>query len=352
MTDDRDTPDGQETDLLGIGPAARALSMPVKRLRRLADQGRVPFELTEGRHRRFALDAVRRALGAHENAAPARPVRTPQWSRSLPLDGLDEDVVWRQLVAELALEPGDRAFGLTQYAFEEILNNAVDHSGGAQVAVDLWTPTHSDPTLRFRVSDDGVGVFARMLEVMSTDDPRVAALELTKGKFTTMPQRHSGQGIFFSSRAMDDFRLEANGLAFGRSAVLDDFALGTSNSSRGTTVTASVAMDTRRTMADVFGPFTSERGFDRTRPSMRLALSGDRFLSRAEARRVLKRLEEFTEVEVDFSGVGEVGQGFVDEMFGVWAPAHPQTKLIPMDMNPVVEFMVRRGLSDRGRSPF
>ena len=43
-----------------------------------------------------------------------------------------------------------------------------------------------------------------------------------------------------------------------------------------------------------------------------------------------------------------VGQGFVDEVFRVWAREHPEVRLIPRAMNVAVEFMVRRGLSGRG----
>ena len=39
-----------------------------------------------------------------------------------------------------------------------------------------------------------------------------AALELSKGKLTTDPKNHSGQGIFFSSRAFDSFGLYSGGL--------------------------------------------------------------------------------------------------------------------------------------------
>jgi hypothetical protein len=36
------------------------------------------------------------------------------------------------------------------------------------------------------------------------------------------------------------------------------------------------------------------------------------------------------------------GQGFADEVFRVWARAHPGVALTPVNMAPPVEFMVER----------
>lgn len=55
-------------------------------------------------------------------------------------------------------------------------------------------------------------------------------------------------------------------------------------------------------------------------------------------------LERFEDVVIDFQGVTDVGQAFVDELFRVWARDHPQVRLEPRNMSPAVEAMVRRGL--------
>ena len=71
------------------------------------------------------------------------------------------------------------------------------------------------------------------------------------------------------------------------------------------------------------------------------------FISRSEARRLMADLGGSGEVVLDFQGVEGVegvGQGFVDEVFRVWARTHPEIRLRPVHMNEPVEFMVRRGL--------
>jgi hypothetical protein len=48
-----------------------------------------------------------------------------------------------------------------------------------------------------------------------------------------------------------------------------------------------------------------------------------RLLARAEAKRLLQRVERFRRVVLDFSGVALIGQSFADEVFRVFANAHP-----------------------------
>jgi hypothetical protein len=76
---------------------------------------------------------------------------------------------------------------------------------------------------------------------------------------------------------------------------------------------------------------------------IKLFAIGTRFISRSEARRVAVGLDRFREVVFDYHGVEEVGQGFVDELYRVWAIAHPGIKLTSIGANPAVAFMLGRG---------
>lgn len=53
--------------------------------------------------------------------------------------------------------------------------------------------------------------------------------------------------------------------------------------------------------------------------------------------RICERLETFKEVILDFDGVEFIGQGFADELFRVYATAHPQLILHPVNVAPDVE---------------
>lgn len=70
--------------------------------------------------------------------------------------------------------------------------------------------------------------------------------------------------------------------------------------------------------------------------------------ARSEARRILLGLEKFHVVTLDFDRVETVGQGFADEIFRVFTNSFPETKIVPVNMNKEVEFMVNRAIADRG----
>ena len=55
----------------------------------------------------------------------------------------------------------------------------------------------------------------------------------------------------------------------------------------------------------------------------------------------LKTNNWFREVEIDFSGVDWMGQGFAHQIFVVFQNGHPEMKLIPINMNESVEKMYR-----------
>jgi excisionase family DNA binding protein len=55
---------------LEAGELARALNISPDSVGRYARDGRIPFDLTPGGHRRFNVDEVRRALGVAGEAAP------------------------------------------------------------------------------------------------------------------------------------------------------------------------------------------------------------------------------------------------------------------------------------------
>jgi len=62
---------------------------------------------------------------------------------------------------------------------------------------------------------------------------------------------------------------------------------------------------------------------------------------RAQARWVVSRLELFATAELDFEGVEDVGPSFIDEVFRVYATAHPEVTLEPRKANPRIEKLLK-----------
>ena len=157
----------------------------------------------------------------------------PSWYRELRLGDLREDVVWRELATDLQDSLGTAARSIVSYAFTEMLNNAMDHSDGTSVHVSAWVGKFES---RFEVTDNGRGALSHIKDVFGLEDLYDALGELTKGKTTTDPERHTGEGIFFTSKAVDIFSLENEGIVWTVDNVHHDQGAGVSDVSRGTRV--------------------------------------------------------------------------------------------------------------------
>ncbi|MFT4029201.1 MAG: DUF4325 domain-containing protein [Protaetiibacter sp.] len=334
----------EDPTLIGISAAAASLGVSTSYVRSLADRGVLTTTTTQGGHRRFDPALLRIEWERFRSATPGKPA----WSASYPLAGLDETRVWHELRDALARELPRNAYEILAYAVTEVVNNAIDHSGGTAVAVSAQELVGS---LEVRVSDDGVGAFERMREGLGLETVEQSLVEVTKGKRTTAPDRHSGEGLFFTLRAATTASISANGfvVAADSRAGADRFAAGSSRNT-GTIVTVRVELHTRTRLLDVFERFapSGEHGdgrFTISAPRISLIARGGEFISRSEAKRFAQGLEKFEEVILDFAGVELIGQGFADELFRVWQTTHPEVRLAVDGASRGVRFMIDRARS-------
>jgi len=275
---------------------------------------------------------------------PRKPLHRPGALRQVvhgyAVPGLQEDLPWRRDFAPFFALPTE-VQRMAQHAFTELLNNAVDHSGGSRVTVSMrQTPLH----MQLLVSDDGCGLFKRIADSFEIDEPTLAMFELSKGKLTSQPDRHAGHGLFFSSRLADVFDINANSAGFQRSA-LGDAAWRAKKPAphSGTSIYLSIALDTPRTLDSVLRAHSTDvaaYAFTRTEVPLKLLEGGQMLMSRADARRVTSRLMQFGVAELDFSGITAVGHGFADELFRVFPSQHPGVMLQGKKMAPAVGAMV------------
>jgi hypothetical protein len=341
--------------LVRIGDVAKDLDLPVSAVRRLADLGTIPSHRTKGGHRLFDLKQVRSALILPSGAKPPavssaqhRALGSPNWHEVFKLKNLEEDIVWKKIVKDLNLDPTCPAKDVVSYAFTEMLNNAIDHSKGTICSISFWA---NRKVWAFEIQDDGVGAFFNVMKGFGLASEIEAIAELSKGKQTTAPKGHSGEGIFFTSKAVDLFQLASHEIEWTVDNLRNDFAVGQDELREGTRVFCEVETNTEKTSVSIFEQFTYDHKFVVTRPTVKLFEFGTEFVSRSEAKRLLRGLEKFEEVELDFQNVRSVGQGFVDEVFRVWAADNPSHKIIPLNMNPKVAFMVERGMSKNSVDP-
>jgi len=281
-----------------------------------------------------------------KQSAEAARVAIKKISFKLTNVGLDESLVFEQMERATGIFVGasDNVYKLVRFAFTEMLNNAIDHSGSKQILVGC---RRTDTAIVFTVRDFGIGIFNNVQKTRRLPNTMAAIEDLLKGKVTTMPERHSGEGVFFTSKSADTFVAESfNKKLTVTNLISDMFISDRRPVLQGTLITFTVGLKSQRTLEGVFKEYTSMdddgSSFSKTRVLIKLYERSDTFLSRSEAKRVLVNLEHFEEVELDFQKVETVGQAFADEVFRVWKKSHPKVRLIPVNMKENVEFMVRR----------
>lgn len=280
---------------------------------------------------------------------------TSSWHSFSLKDKLEEDIVWANHVKPIiAPIVNDNAYHILNYGFTEIFNNALDHSEGTLVYINISIYINR---IILRVQDDGIGVFNKLQKHFNLEDQRHALLELAKGKLTSDPERHTGEGIFFASRMFDCFMIWSHFLSYIRHSDDDWLFEDRKKDWIGTSVTMEINPNTSKTSVEVFDKYAGEAndyGFTRTHVPVNLSLyEGDTLVSRSQAKRLLARVDRFTEVWLDFKDVKSIGPAFADEIFRVFANAHPNIRLFWENTNPMVEKMISRAMrnGDASASP-
>ena len=252
-----------------------------------------------------------------------RAARPAVLARSLATRGCNEDRIWDEVEIRLQLKRALRpnVLAIVRYAFTEMLNNAIEHSQADRCAIRVAL---GQSLVSFEIRDHGIGVFHSIASKLKLPDEEAALIELLKGKTTTMPEAHTGEGIFFTSRIGDDFSLKSHRIQIEWKRAKQDIFVSQPRVLAGTLVQFSIQRSARQTIEDVFGEFAPEQydyQFQKTKVLVKL-LQPD-YVSRSEARRLLANLEKFREIVLDFRDVRSVGQGFADEVFRVFANRNP-----------------------------
>ncbi|MEO6594872.1 MAG: DUF4325 domain-containing protein, partial [Planctomycetota bacterium] len=259
---------------------------------------------------------------------------------------LSEDRAWSDSVGPRLADLADNLRGIWLYVFSELMNNAIDHSLGTSITVSL---RRTGATTEMTLQDNGVGIFKKIQMALNLPNESLAGIELAKGKFTTDPAKHSGQGIFFSSRMLDEFSMVAGEVELSRRhGEPEQWRVRTGKPAKGTTISLVLANHSKRTTKSVFDRFSTgeDYAFSTTSIPVRLLQEGrDQLVSRSQAKRLLARAEQFTTVILDFSGVDSIGQAFADEAFRVFQNHHRGTKVQAVHANAEVTRMMRRALA-------
>lgn len=267
---------------------------------------------------------------------------TANFETSFPLVNVkDEFRIWSQVIHPQLPHLKENVVDICMHGFTEMLNNVIDHS---RTATEVKLACLQDNNIHLSIEDNGVGIFHGLKEHFGLDSETQSLIELIKGKFTSAPDAHTGEGIFFSSKMFDRFIIESGNIrvTFGQDQCVVD-PIETKN---GTLIKMEISKDSERTTKEVFDEFCKGEDFVFCKTIFQMAVTKIEgpLVSRSQAKRVAARFEQFDEVEISFRDIPKIGQGFADELFRVWSNSHPSTKIVALHANEEVEKMIRHAL--------
>ncbi|MCD7762861.1 MAG: DUF4325 domain-containing protein [Lachnospiraceae bacterium] len=257
---------------------------------------------------------------------------------------LEEDSIFKEYIEEYIKGLQDNVVRIWQYSFMEMMNNAIDHSLAEDVYL-IVSQNYMDTTIM--IVDNGVGIFQKIKDYYQYPELEDAIQELFKGKLTTDSEHHSGEGIFFTSRILDSFAAVSDGKIFAHDKfseklmdIAEEDALKNLTDGRGTIIYMRLSNFSKKVLKEVFDMFSdTDGGFVKTRVPVKNIFEMDP-VSRSQAKRLCQRLDKFREVELDFEGVQDIGQGFAHELFVVFQNAHKEVRLTPVNASADIEKMI------------
>ena len=272
-----------------------------------------------------------------------RPIVQREFSVEIS-SGVQEHKVWRDLIEPLTKDLRKNVIDICSYGFTEMFNNVIDHSEAKNA--HIWF-TRLPTKIRIIIADDGIGIFNKIVRDLGLEDHKHAILELSKGKLTTDPKHHTGEGIFFTSRTFDSFAILSGKLIFhrfeGRDWLVEDRDL---NIIKGNTIIVmEINPNSEKELKEVFNQFSTDEDYVFTKTIVPISLvkyGEENLVSRSQAKRLMAGLDRFKEVILDFKGITFIGPPFADEIFRVFKNEHPTIRLSPINTADDVKKMIER----------
>lgn len=290
------------------------------------------------------------ADGIIEKKGSAYTLRTNYYHYFFDNNGtLGEDRIYKQFISQ-HINFKKNVNSIWNYAFTEMMNNAIEHSKAKNISVAIY---QNQLDTKILIVDDGIGIFKNIQRFMKENKNEYVTLRecvslLFAGKFTTAKEFHTGEGIFFTSHIMDEFVIYSDDNFFTRnnfkSTQIEDINLhNLMQMESGTAVSMTINNDSKKVLSEIFDTFAPvDEGFVKTSVPVAHMFTGGNPVSRSEARRLLECISLFNDINLDFSGVEEIGQGFAHELFVLGKQKYPHINLRTENTCKAVEDMIKR----------
>lgn len=305
------------------------------------------FQITKNTYYRYLRELREEGIIYKTNGSGKYKLKTSVFSKKYRLDeeGFKfDDTIYNEDIIPLIKDLPQNVLSMWDYCFTEMMNNVIDHSQADHVIVTV-IQDYINTTIM--LNDNGIGIFKKIQSYFGYSSMDDVIIEMFKGKLTTDSKNHSGEGIFFTSKIADLFAAVSDGKVFSHTNfhdVLQDLdELPTpkrSDLAKGTTILIRISNHSNKIPSDIFNLYSDvDGGFTKT--IIPLKHIYDRYpVSRSQAKRLTHRFDDFEEVNLDFDGITDIGQGFAHQLFMVYQREHPNTVLKPLNANESIQRMI------------
>lgn len=284
-------------------------------------------------------------ISAEKDIAVAAKKKILSLRRILKNVNLSESIVLDETKRDtgIFLDLPKNVAAILDYAFTEMLNNAIEHSHSDKIIVVMERDVKG---INFQVIDFGIGIFKNIIKKRKLKNELEAIQDLLKGKQTTLPKEHTGEGIFFTSKAGDKLIIRGSGKKLIFDNILKDVFIEDIKAIKGTKIKFEISKNSKQNLSSLFREYSGKAfEFSKTKVTVNLYEIDNAYISRSQARRILNGLDKFKIIILDFKKVKAAGQGFADEVFRVWQNHHPNIEIIYKNTNQNISFMIKRALS-------
>ncbi len=272
-------------------------------------------------------------------------------NRALASAGCNEDEVWNRISLQKNLPAvlKSNVLDILEYAFTEILNNAIDHARSEKIRILVDEDSYS---VSFKIKDAGIGIFENIRKSFGLPDEYAALQELLKGKASTAPEKHAGEGIYFTTKSVDKTTIASHKISLCIDTIARDTIVREVPFLKGTSVVMHISLNSKRQLSRIFDRYAGEQfdySFSKTTVRVNLFYTDKtQYVSRSEARRLLHRLDRFREIILNFDKVKSIGQGFADEIFRVFQNKNPEITIVAENTCEVVRAMINHVKTEAG----
>ena len=266
------------------------------------------------------------------------------YNKSILIDNAfsSQSIITEYVLPHLASLPKNLV-EIIQFSMGALLNNILDHSMATKLYYKLYL-TYDD--FHMILNDNGNGIFGHINYVLNLGGNQNAAIELAKGRITTDEENHSGDELNSVFHLFDKAKIESNGMFLNYVNKNSCYAAGKSIQKKGTRIHLKINPESRRTCQETFKKLFDLQNKYTLVPINILRISeNEQINSRAQAKSILRKVDNIKTIKFDFNNVDLIGPAFADELIRTIRKSGKAIEIQWINSNEIIDVMMSHAMN-------